>query len=457
MPSDGSPVIVSQLYMVFVAFVLPGIGPARRACRAWRMAAGAILLAMAAIGTASADTSASFRHGVGVHRPLNWASVSPADPTLYVWPPFATAEHAVADGLIARLRPDGFDFVRLTVDPGPFLQTTGKRRQELDVVLATTIRRFRSQGLGVLINFHGNSQVATVRPEVVFGDHGGPLFAAYVALVGHTARLLADLKDPGVALEPVNEPPAGYDEGSAANWQRMMEALYRAARQQAPDLLIVVTGAQGGSRRGLMRLDPAPFRDGNVLYSFHYYEPHILTHQGVESRSPEDSEIWRYLQALPYPATAADRPAVIAAVQGRIDKDPELSDVDRVRLSRAAARGIDGYFKQEWKAATIAAAFDEVVAWSARHGIDPGRILLGEFGATRIAPPNPPHDAARAAWLRDVRCAAEQRHFRWSIWELNGSGGMAIVEPHAPERLDRTTLDALGLDTAAASMRECHS
>ena len=84
-------------------------------------------------------------------------------------------------------------------------------------------------------------------------------------------------------------------------------------------------------------------------------------------------------------------------------------------------------------------------------------VVTRPFGATRIAPPNPPHDAARAAWLRDVRCAAEQRHFRWSIWELNGSGGMAIVEPHAPERLDRTTLDALGLDTAAASMRECHS
>jgi len=446
--------ILSLLYMVFVAFVLPRIGHARRAGLRRR---GAVVIA-AMLATASGsevrgDAAAAFSHGVGVHRPLNWASISPADPALYIWPPFATAEHAVADGLVARLRPGGFDFVRLTVDPGPFLQMTGKRRQELDMILRDTIRRFRSQGLGVLVNFHGNSQVAAVRPEVVFADSAAPLFAAYVAMVGHTARLLADLKDSGVALEPVNEPPAGYDDETTAQWQSMMEALYRAAREQAPELLIVVTGAQGGSRRGLMRLDPAPFRDGNVLYSFHYYEPHILTHQGVESHVPEDTEVWRYLQALPFPANGEDRGSVIAAVQRRIAADTTLAGSERERLSGIAERAVGAYFREGWSDADINAAFDQVAAWAARHGIDSNRILLGEFGATRIAPPNPPHDVVRATWLRDVRCAAERRRFHWAVWELNGGGGMAVVDPAAPERLDRGTLDALGLTAG----QECRS
>ncbi|MEW6643453.1 MAG: cellulase family glycosylhydrolase [Pseudomonadota bacterium] len=414
----------------------------------------AAVLAAALDSPGRADAIAPFSHGVGVHRLLNWASISPADPTLYIWPPFASAEHAVADSLIARLRPGGFDFVRLTVDPGPFLQMTGKRRQELDVILSETIRRFRGQGLGVLVNFHGNSQVAAVRPEMVFDASATPLFAAYVAMVEHTARLLAELKDPGIALEPVNEPPAGYDNETTVRWQSMMETLYHAARGQAPELLIVVTGAQGGSRRGLMRLDPAPFRDdGRVLYSFHYYEPHILTHQGVESHAPEDSDIWRYLQALPYPASSGDRGRVLATVQHRIAADPELSDSARERLSQVAERTIGAYFQEGWSSAAVDAAFGEVTAWASRHGIDPSRILLGEFGATRIAPPNPPHDAVRAAWLHDVRCAAEQRRFRWAVWELNGPGGMAVVDPAAPERLDGTTLMALGLTAG----QECRS
>ncbi|MGO4717356.1 glycoside hydrolase family 5 protein [Bradyrhizobium sp. 2TAF24] len=437
--------VLSLLYMVFVAFVLPWIGRARRAC--FRRRGAVVIAAIMAVvsGSEVRGDAAAFSRGVGVHRPLNWASVSPADPMLYLWPPFATADHAVSDSLIGRLRSGGFDFVRLTVDPGPFLQMTGRRRQELDVVLRDTIRRFRGHGLGVLVNFHGNSQVAAVRPEVVFRDSTAPLFTAYVAMVGQTARLLAELKDPGVALEPVNEPPAGYDDETAARWQSMMEALYRAARGQAPELLIVVTGAQGGSRRGLMRLDPAPFRDGNVLYSFHYYEPHILTHQGVESHEPEDTEIWRYLQGLPFPASSGDRAGAVVAVQRRIAADTTLAGGERQRLSGIAERAVGAYFSEDWSDTSIHAAFDEVAAWAARHAVDPHRILLGEFGATRIAAPNPPHDAMRASWLRDVRCAAERRRFRWAIWELNGGGGMAIVDPLAPERLDGATLVALGL------------
>ncbi|MFX9097170.1 hypothetical protein ABTN72_19120, partial [Acinetobacter baumannii] len=66
----------------------------------------------------------------------------------------------MSDELITAVHASGFDFVRLTVDPGPFLQMTGERRDALDTILRTTIQRFRARQLSVIVNFHSNSQVA---------------------------------------------------------------------------------------------------------------------------------------------------------------------------------------------------------------------------------------------------------------------------------------------------------
>lgn len=399
----------------------------------------------------SADLNATFRRGVGVHRPLNWADLSDADPSRYAWPPFASAEHQVSDALIAGIRAAGFDFVRLTVDPGPFLQMTGDRRDRLDDILSATIGRFRSRGLSVIVNFHSNSQVSMYRPEVIFTGAETPLFQSYVAMIARTAGRLEAMGDPGIALEPVNEPPAGYDAASAARWQAMMKALYQAARARAPHLLIVVTGAQGGSRRGLALLDPRPFQGADTLYSFHYYEPHLLTHQGVDSHEPNE-RFWRDLRGLPYPARSEAEDVALEETRHRIETDPEIPDRDKPGVIADARKAISQYVKAGWKARVIDGAFDEVASWAFRFNVDPRRILLGEFGATRAeSKSDEQRSQARAQWLHDVRCAAERHRFRWSIWELNGTGGMAVIDFDHPNRIDPLTRKSLGLQTSQAA------
>jgi endoglucanase len=412
----------------------------------WIFTASVILVAISGFNLVHAGAEVPFRHGVGVHRPLNWASVKPADPTQYDWPPFASAGHHISDAIIGNVRGAGLDFVRLTVDPGPFLQMTGQHRQDLDQLLLTQIHRFRSRGIGVVVNFHSNSHVAQFRPETILASADSSLFKAYTVEMSRVAGVLDRLNDPGIAFEPVNEPPAGYDAASAARWQTMMEVLYRAVRNTAPNLLIVVTGAQGGSFRGLKLLDPSPFLDGNVMYSFHYYEPHLFTHQGVVS-SDRRAAFWRDMRDLPYPPRRDMREITVREAQERIDADASHSAVEKVILDGVARSAIETYFDEGWNANTIDAVFDQVTAWASRFKIDPHRILLGEFGATRADSPSLAGDTARATWLRDVRCAAERRGFAWSIWELNGEGGMAIVTNMDSDDLDPVTLKALGLAT----------
>jgi hypothetical protein len=156
------------------------------------------------------------------------------------------------------------------------------------------------------------------------------------------------------------------------------------------------------------------------------------------------------MQALPYPAIKGEEGAAIRAVESRIFADASFSPSEKICQFNSAKGSIATYFREGWNAGVVAVAFEAVTGWASRNGIAAERIILGEFGATRSAA----GAGARARWLLDVRCAAERRKFRWSVWELSGAGGMAIVDGGNENKLDRVTLEALGLP-AQPSAADC--
>ena len=408
-----------------------------------------VLVALLAIGSSPSFAGAEplLRRGVGIHSMLNWGALEPGKPDRYAQRPFAGPDYEVSDALLGRVAEAGFDFVRLTVDPGPFLQLTGSARDALDAHLLAVVRRLQSFGLTVVVDLHPNGQIAAYDGQALIASAEAPIFRAYVELVRRTARLLAGLKDPRLAFELMNEPPYGYDPESRLRWQRMLEALHRAARTEAPNLTLILTGSHGGDREGLQALDPTPFRDSRVLYSFHYYEPHDFTHQGV----PDDRLSGRYrqyLSELPYPSGSVPRAMVEDAARSNIAGDRDLNAATRLLVRRMAAARVSAYLDADRDRDAIAGDFEVVSAWARRHGIPGDRIFLGEFGATRS------YDDHRAAdpisyenWIGDVRREAEARGFGWAIWALTGTGGMAIVDTDGGNDLHAGTLRALGLKT----------
>jgi endoglucanase len=236
-------------------------------------------------GTATKDIPC-FHRGVAIHNMMNWAAVEPSDPNRYVFPAFVGPNYETSDALLRNVAAAGFDFVRLTIDPGPFLQFTGSKREALDQQLKGAVERLLRNGFCVLVDFHPVSQVPKYAPEKLVQAEDDPLFIAYAGVIGRTAHLLATLHTNRVALEVMNEPQYGWDPATTVRWQRLLEHLHREARAEAPDLLLVLTGARGGDIKGLLALNPEPFKRSRVLYSFHYYEPHDFTHQGVKSTTP---------------------------------------------------------------------------------------------------------------------------------------------------------------------------
>ncbi len=60
-----------------------------------------------------------------------------------------------------------------------------------------------------------------------------------------------------------------------------MKQAFAAARASATRLTLVLSGACWGGAEGLAKIDPKDIADDNIIWSFHSYDPFILTHQGA--------------------------------------------------------------------------------------------------------------------------------------------------------------------------------
>lgn len=389
----------------------------------------------------------SLRRGVNVHHMLNWPEIVRQQPVAvatsvsYVWPPFRTARHAMADEELRLLASLGFDFIRLTVDPSIAIASPPDRRGLWSDLVAQTAERFVAAGLSVVVDLHPVAVNPDYGPEALMNPADTRPFDAYLGVVGLLAARLAPLAEGSgasrIALELMNEPTLAGDAGFR-RWQGMMERLHQAAREAAPDLPLVLTGGQWSSARALMRLDPAPFRGSDVLYTFHYYDPHTFTHQGV------GREVARHVSDLRWPPRKDDVDAVLDRALRRIDGDLALQASQREAAATMTRKLLADYLGTAHDPARITADFAAVKDWGARHGIEPGRLLLGEFGAVR---PGASIEAARdrTAWLRAVREAAERQGFPWALWAYRGYGGMALREDPPGSSLDKDVVAALGM------------
>ena len=79
-----------------------------------------------------------------------------------------------------------------------------------------------------------------------------------------------------VFLEPMNEPVFRQKEDQ---WPPIQERVIQAIRENAPRHTILATGASWSNIHTFVKL--TPLADKNIIYNFHFYEPHIFTHQGA--------------------------------------------------------------------------------------------------------------------------------------------------------------------------------
>lgn len=378
-----------------------------------------------------------------------WFSLTrefPAPSTEYDWPPYQLDRPIPARDDLSALRRAGIDFVRLPVDPGPLLAFSGERRRQLLADVTAAIELALTQDLSVVVNLHPNDATHYWNSTQLVGSVSAPLFTRYLGLVRDMAALLGRFDPARVAFEPLNEPPQSC---GAADWTIMQVELMRTARLAAPSLTLVASGACGSMIAGLESLDLAALGDPNMFFTFHFYEPYVFSHQGAPWMTAEP--MYRYLNAVPWPAAAGSREGTRAAIATRLAADRTAPESEKRAIATTIDRVLKQYFDAQPDRRFIERYFARVTAWADRHGVDRSRILLGEFGALRTDGRYVAAAAAdRARYIVDVRDTCEAAGMPWAFWNLFDGMGLTIND--ASHEFDPAITAALGLRDPGAAI-----
>ena len=338
--------------------------------------------------------------------------------------PFPEWRKTVGEKELGDLKAAGFDFVRMPIDPSPFLSDkSAALREKLFDEVAASVDLITNSGLKVIVDLHalpagGNRSIGT---SEILKD--GTLFEAHAALVKRMAGMLTNHIPESVALELFNEPTIDCKDDGTNDWPAKLKNLHAAARSESERLTLILSGACWGGSEGLAMLNPKDFADGNVIWSFHSYDPFILTHQGATWTG----DFMPHVYGLPFPLHAADK----------ADLDKTLDEI-RARITKDAPRarrsGHLAYLEEEIaKIDTeegLARAMDKpfviVSDWAKTNRIDPSSIILGEFGMIRQEYGNPivTPGKVRAAYVKAMAERAEAEGFMWSVWSYGGAFGL---------------------------------
>jgi len=216
----------------------------------------------------------------------------------------------------------------------------------------------------------------------------------------NVARHYRNIPSENIVFELLNEPQY-YDHEDEYN--RLITGLVNAIRQVEPNRWLIVGAPRGSSLEGLLKLRPV--KDNHIIYSFHFYEPVLITHQGVHRGF--DRLMLRYFHDVPYPAQKVKQDAAFYA-----DTAPSMQQ---------AQDELDAYIRAGWNKDHVRERLQIARGWADSHKVS---ILCGEFGVLR----NHIDSASRYRWIKDAREVLEEEHIGWQLWDYTDLDGITQLE-----------------------------
>jgi len=202
-----------------------------------------------------------------------------------------------------------------------------------------------------------------------------------------------------VFYEILNE-PHGID---PSLWNAIQQAAINAIRTEDTSHFIVVGGANYNNYNELAGLPH--YTDNKLIYTFHFYDPFIFTHQGASWTDPSMVP----LSGVPFPYQSSAMPAVPASLKGTWIEDQMKN------------------YNSDGTAAKVKQLIDIAVNFKTQRGVP---VYCGEFG---VYIPNS-DNTQRTAWYTLVRSYLEEKGIPWTIWDY--TGGFGLFEKNSNELFD---------------------
>ncbi len=212
--------------------------------------------------------------------------------------------------------------------------------------------------------------------------------------------------------EVLNEPHGISD----AKWNQIQQNVVGAIRAVDQKHTIII-GPSGWNSYNNLKYMPE-YNDDNLIYTFHFYDPFLFTHQGASWTDPSMEP----LAGVPFPYDAARMPGC----------PPELKGT----WIESSLR----YYQNDGTVKRVKELIDIAVDFQNKRNAP---LLCGEFG---VYIPNSNNDD-RVYWYEIVRNYLEDHRIAWTIWDYTGDFG--LFEAGSNEMFDYDLniplVEALGL------------
>lgn len=216
-----------------------------------------------------------------------------------------------------------------------------------------------------------------------------------------------------ILYEILNE-PHGI---TTQQWSPIQKSAIDAIRESDTKHTIIV-GASGFNSYSELKNLPV-YTDSKLIYTFHFYDPFIFTHQGASWVTPSMVP----LAGVPFPYGSSAMPATPASLKGSWIES-----------------SINNY-ANEGTLTKVKSLIDIAVAFKTSRNVS---VFCGEFG---VYIPNS-NNADRVNWYSEVRKYLEEKGIPWTIWDY--TGGFGIFKKGTDElfehHLNTELLQALNLN-----------
>tara|TARA_R110000868_G_scaffold235273_6_gene489068 strand:- start:5791 stop:7761 length:1971 start_codon:yes stop_codon:yes gene_type:complete len=221
-----------------------------------------------------------------------------------------------------------------------------------------------------------------------------------------------------ILFEVLNEPHGISNEA----WNAIQLDVINAIRTVDSTHTIIVGPSDYNGLRSLQYLPE--YEDDNLIYTFHFYDPFILTHQGANWTDPSMEAV----SGVPFPYNAAEMPSFPSSLNG------------------TWMQGAFNNYANEGTAEKVREYLDIAVDFAETRGV---KVFCGEFG---IYAPNSDNDS-RVAWYGVVSDYLTEKGLSWTIWDYQG--GFGIFDPGSNELFDydinEPLVEALGFNVPPQS------
>lgn len=289
----------------------------------------------------------------------------------------------------------GFDHVRLPIDEEQMWDETGKRHKDAFILMTNVLDWCAEYNLRAIVDLH-------ILRSHHFNAAEKPLWTdpaeqeKFYDLWRDLSSVLKKYPNNMVAYELMNEAVAD-DPG---HWNNLLTKAMTAVRKLEPERCVVI-GSNKWQQVGTFDVLEVPENDPNIILSFHFYEPFLLSHWKAS---------WTNLRQYAGPV---HYPGVILS-ENEFEALPE-------EMKPAAKKWLGKIFNKEW----ILSEWQKPIDKAKKLGLP---LYCGEFGIIKG-----PENADMERWYQDMIDLLEDNNIGYANWNYE-SGSFGLLDGKGKRR-----------------------